>query len=143
MKGRSHNYFDMMIERYNSEDFVVNITAEQIQKSAKNRIFREMVKGEIDYAMYGGYFLDPKFLENLIIAAQDELRNKETIYNALRFYDFYHPGSIDVVYNITLYQNLVIVYTAILQRLSSLKYGGDIGILTDIQYVLRDQKKYM
>lgn len=142
--ARINNYFDMMIDRYNGDqNFVVKITPEQIQRSAKQRIFREMVRGEIDYTVYGKYFIDPKFLENLIIAAQDELTNKSTIANALRFYDFNFPGSIDVVYNYNLHQNLVVIYSILHKKLSTLKFCGDIGVLIDIQYILRDYKKYM
>lgn len=142
--GRINNYFDMMLDRFNGDqDFVLKITPEQIQRSAKQRIFREMVKGEIDYTKYGQFFINPKFLENLIIAAQDELTNKTVISNALRFYDLSFPGSIDVIHNCNLYQNLAVIYNVLYSKLNSLKFCGDIGILIDIQYILKDYKKYM
>lgn len=142
--GKINNYFDMMLTRYDGDqDFIVKITPEQIQRYAKQRIFREMIRGEIDYTVYGKYFLNPKFLENLIIAAQDELRNKSTIANALRFYDLYFPGSIDVVHNSNLHQNLVVIYDHLYQKLMTLKFCGDIGVLIDIQYVMKDYQKYM
>ena len=134
----------MMLARYNGDDQFVNlITPEQIQRSAKNRIFREMVRGEIDYTVHGKYFMYPKFLENLIIAAQDELKNKTTIVGALRFYDLNFPGNMDVIYNLTIHQNQVAIYSTLCGKLELLKYCGDIGVLTDIQYILRDCKKYM
>lgn len=142
--GKINNYFDMMLNRYDGDrDFIVKITPEQIQRYAKQRIFREMVRGEIDYTVYGNYFLNPKFLENLIIAAQDELRNKSTIADALRYYDFNFPGNIDVIHNCNLHLNLVVIYDHLYQKLTTLKFGGDIGVLIDIQYVMKDYQKYM
>ena len=35
---------------------------EQIQRAAKERIFREMARGQIDYGQFGKYYLDGKFL---------------------------------------------------------------------------------
>lgn len=142
--GRTNNYFDMMLSRYNGdEQFISMLSPESIQRSAKGRIFREMVKGEIDYTRHGKFFLEPKFLENLIIAAKDELRNKNTILYSLVFYDYNFPGNPDIIYNRTLHENLVYIYNTIVSKLNALKYCGDIGVMVDIRYILRGCQKYM
>ena len=136
-----NNYFSTMIHRYNGdEDFIAKIKPEQIQKSAKERIFREMVQGKIDYTVYGKYFLEPKFLENLIIAANDELLNKSVILKTLQFYDMNFPGDQLVVYNLTTHAGLVCVYQLLYNRLTILKSTGDIGCMVDIVHQLKDFK---
>ena len=139
-KNNNNNYFSTSTSRYGTDDFIKLLRPEQIQRSAKERIFREMVKGQIDYGKYGKYFLDIKFLENLIIAAENELRNNTVCFNALKFYDVNFPGDQDVVYNMRETNIKMIAYYTILQRLQLLKYTSDIGVLTDIQYVLSLQE---
>lgn len=135
-----NNYFTIMIKKYNREDFIIALKPEQIQRSAKERIFREMIKGQIDYGQFGKYYLDSKFLENLIIAADNELKNNIACEAALSFYDLNFPGQSIVIHNKTKFSNLKIVYETILQRLQYLKMTGDIGCLTDIQFVLANFK---
>lgn len=138
--GKYRNYFEDMIQRYETEDFVPKLKPEQIQKSAKERIFREMVKGKIDYGVHGNYFLDAKFLENLCIAADNELLNKTTIRDALCFYDMTFPGQGSVIHNKAIFENLCIVYKCLNDKLQWLKFGGNVGVLTDIPYILANYR---
>lgn len=138
--NQQNNYFTNMARRFNREDFIVLLKPEQIQRSAKERIFREMVRGQIDYAQFGQYYLDPKFLENLIIAADNELKNNIACATALGFYDLTYPGDALIIHNKSKFDNLTVVYTCILQRLQSLKETGNIGYLTDLQFVLANFK---
>jgi hypothetical protein len=140
MGKNNNNYFAVSISRYGTEDFINLLRPEQIQRSAKEKIFREMIRGQIDYGKYGKYFLDTKFLENLIIAAENELRNNTVCFNALRFYDIHFPADQDVLYNMREANIKMIAYSTILQKLQALKYTSDIGVLTDIQYVLSLQE---
>ena len=139
-QNNQNNYFTTMIRKYNRDDFIIALKPEQIQRSAKERIFREMVKGQIDYGQFGNYYLDSKFLENLIIAADNELKNNIACEAALSFYDLNFPGQQIVIHNKTKFSNLKIIYETILQRLQYLKMTGDIGCLTDIQFVLANFK---
>lgn len=140
--GKQNNYFTNMIQKYNgNRDFILFLKPEQIQKSAKERIFREMVRGNIDYAQFGIYYQNNKFLENLIVAANDELVNAQVISNALLYYDTCFPGDLNVARIRTKQQILVISYDCIYTRLMQVKMTNDIGYLTDIQYVLRDYAK--
>lgn len=134
------NYFSNMRNRYQNDNFIPMISPEQIQRAAKNRIFREMVKGQIDYETDGPYFLDPKFLENMIIAASNELNNKRVIAAALRFYDMNFPGDVLVVHNLTINEGLSAVYNIIYIKLMTLKSTGDIGILVDIPHLTKNYR---
>ena len=142
--NKQNNYFTTMISRYNgSQEFVQFLKPEQIQKSAKERIFREMARGQIDYSQFGNYYLDNKFLENLIVAANDEMINATVISNALYFYDTQFPGDYTVARIRARQEQLKVIYYTIYTRLCNVKYTNDIGCLTDIQYVLKDISKNM
>lgn len=130
-------WFANMIRRYQDmPNFVNMIKPETIQRSAKERIFREMIRGQINYSDYGQYFLDNKFLENVIIAAQDELNYNITLRDALVFFDFNCPGQQSVINARAKHENLVYVFNVILNKLMEVKFTDNIGALTDIQYVL-------
>lgn len=137
------NYFTSSIKHYGRDDFIVLLKPEEIQRSAKDRIFREMVRGRIDYVQFGQYFLDSKFLSNLIVAADNELTNNVVVSQALEFYDLNFPGHLEVIHNRTKHENLVIIYRVLLERLRQLEVSGNVGVLTDIQYVLNGIKQYI
>lgn len=143
MAKQPNNYFTSTISRYNNEDFVHFLKPEQIQRSAKERIFREMVRGQIDFGIYGKYFQDSKFLENILIAATDELNNNIAVNAALEYYDMNRPGDMIIIRNRVKHSNLVIIYTALVTRLNTVKLTGNIGYLTDLPYVLKDEAKYI
>lgn len=143
MAKQINNYFTNMISRYGTEDFVHFLKPEQIQRSARERIFREMVRGQIDFSVHGKYFQDSKFLENLIIAATDELNNNIAVNTALEFYDMNRPGDMIIIRNRVKHSNLVVIYNAIVIRLNNVKFTGNIGYLTDLPYVLKDEIKYI
>ena len=137
-----NNYFTSMQQRFGTNDFIVALKPEQIQKSAKERIFREMVRGQIDYSLFGSYYEDPKFLDNLIIAANNEWENSQAIYRALKLLDMNAPGDIIVIRNLQRYEILQYIYSVISSRLYAIKMSGNIGDLTDIAYVLKDYSKH-
>ena len=138
-----NNYFTSSIKKYGTADFISMLRPEEIQRSAKERIFREMVKGKIDYTEFGQYFLEPNFLANLIIACDNELTNNVVVSNALELYDLTFPGHIEVIHNRTKHQNLVFIYATLLDRLRTVELTGNVGVLTDIQYVLNGNKQYI
>lgn len=137
MANNKQNYFDQSIKQYQTEDFIMCLSPEKIQRAAKNRIFREMVQGNIDYTKYGKYYTDPKFSENLLIAAYDELVNNNIILTALREFDFNHPGDNRITIMIGKYQNLAYVYNVLYYSLLSLKMNNyNIGALSNISALL-------
>jgi hypothetical protein len=143
-KKNDNCYFASMKRRYPDQpNFIIFLKPEQIQRSAKERIFREMIRGQIEYEEYGQYFNDPKFLENLIIAASDELISNSTCRDALVFYDMNFPGNQSVITERAKKENLVYVYMYILNKLTDVKMTGNVGLLTDIQYVLSAYRNVM
>lgn len=134
-----NSYFTSMKKKFpDAPNFVVYLKPDQIQRSARERIFREMVKGQIDYSEYGQYFMDQKFLDNLIIAAEFELNNNSIDRVALEYYDLncFGCNKIDVKSRRARKESLCFVYSIILNRLYTVKMTSNIGPLTNIQYEL-------
>lgn len=138
------SYFGSMKRKYqDATNFIWYLKPEQIQKAAKERIFKEMIRGQIDYGENGQYFQDPKFLDNLIIAARDELVNNTTIRDALRFTDMNIPGQANVIINLSRFEGLSVVYNEIYNRLVSLRFTGDVGQLADLQYKMGNYRNLL
>lgn len=126
------NYFEQNIRQY-GEDFIMQLTPDKIQRAAKQRIFREMVQGQIDYVEYGKYFSDPKFFENLLIAAYDELCNNTRVRVALELLDLTYPGDNLTVVLKGKYYSLEYIYNVLYNRLLMMKTNGyNIGFLSDL-----------
>ena len=79
---KRENYFETNI-RDVGENFLRSRSAQDIQKDAKKRIFKDMIYGNIDYAVYGTYFQDPNFVDNLITVAHAESIKHTVEANAL------------------------------------------------------------
>lgn len=138
---RQQNFFEQNIEqslRQNGDDnFILRMDPGQIQKFAKKRIFREMAYNQIDYEACSKYFLDPKFFENLLQAAYDELNNNIILARALAEYDLNHPGNNLIGILRAKYTNLEYIYTILYDRLLCVKQSGfNLGYLSDISAVL-------
>jgi hypothetical protein len=133
------NYFQDMEQRYQSngdESWINLITPQDIQKSAIKRIFREMVNGGFDYEKYGKYFLDYRFLENLIIAANNKLEYYTLLNNAVSMYRGSYPMYPNVGYYSTHIQNLYYIYSMIYNKLIGVRMSGNISGLIEISPVL-------
>ena len=85
------NYFSQSIEKM-GENFLAQKPTDMIRRDAKNRIFKDIVNGNIDYTKYGRYFMDSRFLNQLISTAEEELNIHRVQRMALEFYDFNFPG---------------------------------------------------
>ena len=140
MAGKN-NYITNMIKQF-GENWIVALKPEDIQRSGK-RIFKEMVKGQYDYEQVGQYFLDGKFLDNLIIAASNELEINTLYFNAVSFYGQNYPQ----VPNIAVHQNhlntLCYIYNMIYMRLNTVKETGNIGCLHDISAFLYSYRNHL
>jgi hypothetical protein len=143
VKQPDMSYFGAMRKKFNADNIVWYLKPEQIQKAAKDRIFREMVSGAINYSENGKYFQDSKFLENLIIAAQNELTNNIIIRDALRMYTCMFPGYMDAGKLVARYENLSYIMNIILNKLNEVKFTGNIGVLTDIQRTIGHYKNLL
>lgn len=135
------NYIKQMINRF-GENWIVGLRPEDIQRNTK-RIIREMVTGKIDYQEVGSYFLDPKFLDNLIIAVNNELEINTLYYNAVSFYRQYYPD----IPNIGIHENhlnaLCYVYYVISSKFTCLKQSGNIGYLADTSAILFNYRNHL
>ena len=82
--AKKMNYFETNIQRF-GEDFLDFKKAEEIQRDCKF-IFKDMVYGNIDYEKHGMYFMEPRFLEQLIIKSEIDSQKHNLKYMAL--YEF-------------------------------------------------------
>ncbi len=121
--NNQQNYIDQQIRNY-GEEFITYLKPEQIQRNAKTRIFKEMIQGKFDYTVYGKYFADSKFFENLFVACYDELQNNTLIAMSLREFDLHHPGNQLTTILLGKYNSLVQVYTVLYNALYSMKFDN-------------------
>ena len=135
MAAKTTNYFKQNIDKFNTPEFISLITPEQIQRQAK-RIVKELVKGDIDFELYGQYFLDMKFMENLIIGISNELDDYLLYSNAVTFYKMYYPTTPNISIKENRLQSICYVYQVILAKLNAVKSSGDIGYLADTSALL-------
>jgi hypothetical protein len=126
------NYFSINIARF-GDNFVAQRSAQDIQKDAKRRIFKDMVYGNIDYDLYGKYFTDINFIENLITVATIESEKHTVEYQALYMFDMSYPGNSIVNLLTRQHANVAFVLGQILQVLQMVKYDNmNIRYLTDL-----------
>lgn len=141
MAAEKNNYFKQNISKY-GDTFISLVTPDQIQGQAK-RIVKDLVRGEIEFEKYGQYFLDLKFLDNLIIGINNELDEYALYYQAVNFYRQYFPN----VPNINIRENhlyaLCYIYNVVLSRLQAIKTDWSIGHLTDISALLYNYRMHI
>lgn len=135
------NYITNMVKQY-GENWIVALKPEDIQKSGK-RIFKEMVKGNFNYEEVGNYFLDAKFLDNLIIACSNELQVNTLYFTALQFYMQYYPNIQDGQAELSHLQSLCYIYSVILNKLNSVKQTHNIGWLADTSAILFSYRNHL
>lgn len=133
-----NNYFKDMEQRYNNngDNWIAGQTPQDIQKSARKRIFREMVNGAYDYEKVGKYFLDPKILENITLAASNEIDTYTLLYNAVGYYRQACPGYPNIGLELSHITNMLYIYSVIYNKLVQLKGTQNIAVLIDIAPML-------
>ena len=82
--GKPQSYIAMMVQRQ-GDDWIAMSSPDNIQQSGK-RIVKDMVRGIVDYETHGKYFLDPKFMDNLLISISNELEINTLNLNACQYY---------------------------------------------------------
>jgi len=141
MASAKSNYIDNMIKQY-GENWIVALSPEDIQRSSK-RIVKEMVRGFIDYEKYGQYFLDGKFIGNLIVAINNEYELNSLHYNALCLYRNTYP----MVPNLSIHINhdyvMCIIYGTILQKLQMVENTQNVGWMMDTAALLGQYKAHL
>jgi hypothetical protein len=141
MAKGNNNYIKNMINQY-GENWIVALKPIDIQRSGK-RVFKEMVKGQIDYQELGNYFMDGKFTDNLIIAASNELEINTLLYNALYFYKQYNPQIPNISTQLNHLQILCHIYQTIYNKLNMVKQTSNIGYLYDTSALLYSYRDHL
>lgn len=139
--NKHNNYITNMIRQY-GENWIVALKPDDIQRQAK-RIFKEMIKGMIDYEKFGNYFLDAKFLDNLIIAASNELEINMLYLKAVAFYQQYYPMEPNITVHLTHLDSLCRIYNTIIGKLNAVKQTGNIGYLADMPALLYSYRNHL
>lgn len=141
MANTKLNYLQMMEKNY-GEQWSVMQTPENIQRSAK-RIIKEIAKGQYDYEKQGTYFLDMKFLENLIIGLTNELEINTLNLNACRFMYQYYPQTPNLGQHVLHLEALSRLFSIVLERLNYVKMTGNIGYMVDLPGLMYNDKKHL
>lgn len=68
---KSNDYFSNSI-RHKGPGFIETKTSQDLQRDAI-RVLRDLSRGNIDIEQHGHYFLEPMFLENIILAIDSKL----------------------------------------------------------------------
>ena len=141
MAAKNNNYFKQNIDKL-GDAFVSIIPPDQIQTQVK-RIVKELIKGDIELEVYGKYFLDLKFLDNLIIGISNELDTNTLLLNAVSFYKMYHPSTPNITLNENHLQALCYIYSIVLSRLQAVRTTQNIGCLSDISALLYNYRSHL
>lgn len=140
MAGRP-NYITNMKKQF-GDNWIVALKPDDIQRSGK-RIFKEMVRGFYDYQEVGPYFLDAKFLDNLIIAAMNELEDNTLYYNAVSVYMQMYPMTPNISVKLNHLQSLCYIYNTIYTKLKGVKETGNIACLVDTSAMLYSYRNHL
>ena len=111
-----YNYIQNLIKQH-GENWIVNFSPVDIQNRVAPRVFKDMVRGFIDYEKYGKYFLDSKFMTNLIIACTNELEINSLYATSLEFYMQYHPNVPNINIHLNHLKALCYIYNLLYNRL--------------------------
>ena len=126
------SYFDMMVQK-EGEDFLDRKTADELVRDAKRRIFKDMAYGNIDYEKHGRYFMEPRFLDQLLCVAEDEANNHQKYWQALVMLDSTCPGDLRTVTLCSKENRLATVYGIIYTHLKCVKdMGYNISVLPNM-----------
>lgn len=139
--AKNNSYIQMMFSQ-RGEDWILTINPIEIQNSTK-RIVKDMVKGSIEYEKHGNVFLDPKFLENLLIGVSNELESNTFNYNGCQLLQQMYPSTPNLPQHVNHLERLVYIYTIIRDKLFAVKSTGNIGYLTDISGMLFNDRNHL
>ena len=141
MAKRKPCYIENMIQRF-GDNLTALITPDSIQKSTK-RIVKEIAKGNVPYGEVGNYFLDNKFLENLIIGINNELEINTLNYQACCYYYQVFPQTPNMGTHILHLERVLFIYGLIAERLQWIKQTGNIGYMVDVNAMLFNDRKHV
>lgn len=134
------SWIENMHKQY-GDNWIAVVPPENIKNNGK-RVARDILKGNISYEKYGNDFLDPKFMENLLIALNEELETYTLYYNAVSFYSQYYSYP-NIGIHISTLSGTCIVYNTIITKLNQVKSSGNIGYLADTAGILYQYKNIL
>ena len=136
--AKKMNYFQTNIQRF-GEDFLDFKKAEEIQRDCKF-IFKDMVFGNIDYEKYGMYFMEPRFLEQLIIKSEIDSQKHNLKYMALYEFSIKY-NNMEASQLAAIEANMFYITNTIHEQLLLVKYNNyNISYLTYLPSKLRDYR---
>lgn len=139
--AKKMNYFESNIQKF-GQDFLDFKRTEEIQRDCKF-IFRDMVFGNINYEKHGMYFMEPRFLEQLIIQSEIESRKHAIKFSALSEYNLNHGDNLSVQLA-CIEQDMYMITSTIYNQLRLVKANNyDISYLTYLPALLKDHRKTM
>ncbi|MBR6289472.1 MAG: hypothetical protein IKR19_09055 [Acholeplasmatales bacterium] len=141
MANKYNCYIGNMVSQF-GDDWAARVTPDAIQRSTK-RIVKEIAKGSIDYEEYGQQFMEPKFIENLIIGITNELEINTMDLTACQFYYAHFPSVPNMGNHIQHLARVCYVYNVILERLNYVKITGNIGYMVDIPGLVFSDRKHI
>lgn len=139
--AKTNSYIEMMIAQ-RGEEWITTVRPEDIRNSTK-RIVKDMVKGSIPYEKYGYCFLDPKFLENLLIGVCNELESNTFNYNGCQLLQATYPSIPNLPQHVNHLSRVVYIYGTIRNKLEMVKMTGNVGCLTDIPGLLYNDRNHL
>lgn len=138
---KSNNYFSINAQKF-GDNFIAQKSAQDIQRDAKKKLFKDMVFGNIDYSVYGQYFTDATFLDNLITVAKNERDVHLVESDALKQYDLTHPGGTIAQTKAVQHWNTALALDYIYQQLINTKASNmNIQYLTGIAMAVHAWKR--
>ena len=141
MANNKTNYLQMMVKNY-GESWSVTQTPENIQRSSR-RIIKEIAKGMYDYEKQGQLFLEPKFLENLIIGLTNELEINTLNLFSCQFCYQYYPQIPNLGSHVLHLQAIDRMYKLVIERLNYVKMTGNIGYMVDLPGLMYNDRKHL
>lgn len=135
LKGKKPkpSWFDQELQRNNgnTETLIAAMDDGKIFRDAQ-RIFKDLMYRNVNLELYGGYFLDPRFINALYNNAYDRWLRYSTLYQALFMFNEHHvkvaPQETDSInYEVILmtnYSKLVNAYIIICEILDMVRTTG-------------------
>lgn len=138
--AKMQNYITNQIAQ-KGESWISLVRPEDIQNSGK-RIVKEMIKGVYDYQELSSYFLDRKFLSNLLIHVENELQYNAWLYSAASYFSKVYVDP-NAGFYITRISGIYYIYNVISERLKVLEATENIACMLDISSMLYGYRNYL
>ena len=142
--AQKNNYFTINKQKF-GDNFIAQKSAQDIQRDAKKKIFKDMVYGNIDDGVDGIYYTDANFLDNLITVAMIEMDVHGVTADALNNYTLMNGGDPRIAIaaqKAAQHRNTAAVLKVLLDAFLIIKNSGmNISCLNDIAQLVSMAKR--